>query len=93
MLMYTARLIAVTRRFNISTAATTSNSDNMPSKTLEEHVNFIIILMKLEACQDEIIPERPDLRGSQGGNIRRLSIAVELVSVPDVLIVEVSTEC
>lgn len=48
----------------------------------------VMELLDLESCENKFIPERPSLRGSEGGDIRRLSIALEMVALPDVLVLE-----
>jgi Fe-S cluster assembly ATPase SufC len=55
---------------------------------LEIRVKQVMELLDLESCENKFIPERPSLRGSEGGDIRRLSIALEMVSLPDVLVLE-----
>ncbi len=55
---------------------------------IQKRVQEIMDIMYLSHCQDILIPERPTLRGVEGGEIRRLSIALEILSMPPVLLLE-----
>mmetsp|Transcript_20657 Transcript_20657/g.29655 ORF Transcript_20657/g.29655 Transcript_20657/m.29655 type:complete len:1397 (+) Transcript_20657:61-4251(+) len=51
-----------------------------------QRVMQMLDMMELIWCKDRLITERPTMRGSIGGELRRLSIAVELINLPPVLI-------
>eukprot|EP00602_Paraphysomonas_sp_CaronLab_P005049 CAMPEP_0185030590 /NCGR_PEP_ID=MMETSP1103-20130426/17564_1 /TAXON_ID=36769 /ORGANISM="Paraphysomonas bandaiensis, Strain Caron Lab Isolate" /LENGTH=1294 /DNA_ID=CAMNT_0027565783 /DNA_START=13 /DNA_END=3894 /DNA_ORIENTATION=- len=53
-----------------------------------ERVMQILGMMELVWCKDRLIPERPTTRGNIGGELRRLSVAVEFVNLPPVLVLE-----
>jgi ABC-type multidrug transport system ATPase subunit len=65
---------------------------NLPSfertHLIQERVLDLLDLLELVWCKDRLIPERPSTRGQIGGELRRLSIAVEFITLPPVLILD-----
>jgi ABC-type multidrug transport system ATPase subunit len=69
----------------LSKAEQTEKWENMISDRVEE----VISLMDLKDVAEKIIPDRVTTpRGSLGGEIRRLSIAVEIISLPRVIVID-----
>ena len=58
------------------------------TSAVQERVMQMLHLMELVWCKDRVIMERPTMRGSLGGELRRLSIAVEFVALPPVLVLQ-----
>lgn len=55
---------------------------------VESRVNDLLEIMDLQHCKNRKIGESPSKRGVQGGELRRLTIACELVSLPLLLVLE-----
>ena len=49
-------------------------------------------MMNLWWCRDRLISERPTDRGTLGGELRRLAIAIQLVNLPPVILLEEPTD-
>lgn len=64
--------------------------DQLTKEDAQEKVNktvlYLLELMELVWCKDRVISERPSLRGNIAGELRRLSIAIEFINLPPVLI-------
>lgn len=58
------------------------------SKYIKERTDDLIELMNLGACKDRVIPSYPEMRGELGCDLRRLSIALEIVDLPPLIIVD-----
>jgi ABC-type multidrug transport system ATPase subunit len=55
---------------------------------IEERVNDLLVTMNLSKCKNRQIPEFPALRGEVGGDLRRLSIALELIDLPPLMVID-----
>lgn len=55
---------------------------------VQERVMQVLNLMGLVWCKDRIITERPTTRGTLGGELRKLSIAVEIVTLPPIVLLD-----
>jgi ABC-type multidrug transport system ATPase subunit len=55
---------------------------------VHERVMELLHVMELVWCKDRVITERPSMRGTLGGELRRLSIAVEFIALPPVLVLQ-----
>ena len=66
--------------------------EGLPKVVAREHIRKRVMqaldIMELVWCKDRMIPERPTMRGTLGGELRRLSIAVECINLPPVLILD-----
>jgi ABC-type multidrug transport system ATPase subunit len=51
-------------------------------------VSEVLELMDLTWCKSRTIGERPSVRGTLGGELRRLSIAVEIVTLPSIIVLD-----
>lgn len=63
----------------------------MPHKSKEfrnQRIKLIISLMKLEHCMNRKIPDFPPTRGELGCDLRRLSIAIEIVALPPLIVID-----
>lgn len=64
--------------------------DNLSRSEAKEKVNQIVLhlldLMELGWCKDRIISERATQRGNIAGELRRLSIAIEFINLPPILL-------
>lgn len=58
---------------------------------INTRVLHLLNLMGLTWCKDRLITERPTTRGSLGGELRKLSIAVEIVNLPPVIVLDDAT--
>ena len=61
------------------------------SKFVEERTEQLIKLLKLENSRHRVIEDYPDLRGESGFELRRLSIALEIVDLPPLIVVDEPT--
>jgi ABC-type multidrug transport system ATPase subunit len=61
-------------------------TDNI--KRVNDRVMEVLKLMGLLWCKDRLITERPTTRGTLGGELRKLSIAVEIINLPPVIILD-----
>jgi ABC-type multidrug transport system ATPase subunit len=59
---------------------------------IKERVLQIMDTMELIWCKERIIPERPSTRGNIGGELRRLSVAVEFINLPSVFLLADPTQ-
>ena len=55
-------------------------------REINDKVNAILTLMGLATVKDHVIPEDPDTRGTVGGELRRLSIAMAIFDMPAVIV-------
>lgn len=56
-----------------------------------QRVDDIITIMNLHHCKNKTIPEYPPTRGELGCDIRRLSIALEIVHLPPLIVLDEPT--
>ena len=72
------------------------NPEGLSSSAMQEfrakRVADILNIMELTWCQDRVIAERPTARGSLGGELRKMAMAVEIISLPSVIILADITE-
>jgi ABC-type multidrug transport system ATPase subunit len=61
------------------------------SLLVEERIQQLLTLMDLTKCKNRIIPHYPTLRGEEGGDIRRLSICLEIARMPPVIVIHEPT--
>jgi ABC-type multidrug transport system ATPase subunit len=59
---------------------------------IKERVLQVLDMVELVWCKERIIPERPSTRGNIGGELRRLSIAVEFINLPSVFLLADPTQ-
>lgn len=55
---------------------------------MESQVQEVLRLMDLYSIQDRVLPDDPADRGVEAGDLRRLSIAVEIVALPPLVIID-----
>jgi ABC-type multidrug transport system ATPase subunit len=67
-------------------------SSSQMASAREDRVADILEVMNLTRCKDRVIAYRPTARGSIGGELRKIAIAVEIVSLPSVIVMEDITE-
>lgn len=77
-------------RFSVSLRVRPS-SDSSASYEVDERVQQLLNIMKLQKCKNRPIPVRPPLRGEAGGDLRRLAIASEVASLPPVIVIDEPT--
>ena len=77
MLSYAARL-----RMRNSKGLSSADMNAEREKRIEDILN----IMNLSWCKDRVIAERPTARGSLGGELRKILIAVEIVALPSVML-------
>lgn len=65
-----------------------ANGRSATMKDVRERVDQLLDMMDLRACKDRVIPEYPALRGEEGGDMRRLSIAMEISGFPDLVLID-----
>jgi ATP-binding cassette, subfamily G (WHITE), eye pigment precursor transporter len=66
--------------------------EGIPMKEfIDKRTEELIDLLQLSSCRNRVIPTYPELRGELGCDIRRLSIALEIVDLPPLIIVEEPT--
>lgn len=58
------------------------------SAEISKHVDDVLELMDLHSCRKRVIPMVPDVRGAIGGELRCLSIAVEIVAMPEIIVLD-----
>jgi ABC-type multidrug transport system ATPase subunit len=58
---------------------------------IEERVQELVSIMNLTKCKNRIIPQYPTLRGEEGGDIRRLSISMEIARMPPIIVIHEPT--
>ena len=58
----------------------------------EHRIADILEVMNLTWCKDRVIAERPTARGQLGGELRKILIAVEIISLPPVILLADITE-
>lgn len=72
------------------------NSEGLSSSAMHalrmKRVADILEIMQLTWCKDRVIAERPTARGSLGGELRKMAMAVEIISLPSVIILADITE-
>lgn len=61
------------------------------SQFINQRTDELIELMNLGACKNRVIPTYPELRGELGCDLRRLSIALEIVDLPPLIVVDEPT--
>ena len=64
---------------------------NFTAAEVEQRVDDIITIMNLHRSKNKTIPEYPPTRGDLGCEIRRLSIALEIVHLPPVIVLDEPT--
>lgn len=57
-------------------------------QTINQRVDKILTIMNLQHCRSNRIPDNPTTRGIGGGELRRLSIAVEIIHLPPIIIID-----
>ena len=57
-------------------------------QTINQRVDKILTIMNLQHCRSNRIPDNPSTRGIGGGELRRLSIAVEIIHLPPIIIID-----
>jgi hypothetical protein len=63
-----------------------------PTKVnIKQRVDDIITVMNLHHCKNRRITEYPPMRGELGCDLRRLSIAIEIVHLPPLLVIDEPT--
>ena len=77
MLTYAAKL-----RLNLKVSSEELN------KVVNDRVAKIFDLMDITYCQDRIVPNRPTSRGILGGELRKLSIATEIIELTPVVVLD-----
>ena len=80
MLRYAAR-----QRMTLNTNGTRRD---VSSLEMESQVQEVLRLMDLYSIQDRVLPDDPPDRGVEAGDLRRLSIAVEIVALPPLVIID-----
>jgi ATP-binding cassette subfamily G (WHITE) protein 2 (SNQ2) len=55
---------------------------------IKKHVDDILELMELTVCRKRVIPQVPEVRGAIGGELRRVSIACEIVTKPELIVLD-----
>jgi ABC-type multidrug transport system ATPase subunit len=65
-----------------------SRPDSAAQDTALERVMFVLGIMGLHESRTKVIPERPSQLGEEGAEIQCLSIAMELLSMPRILLLE-----
>jgi len=83
MLMYSARLRIANDMFLI-----TLTSAPEAVALVKRRVDDVLEMMGLTKIKNRLIDERPQLRGELGGDLRRLSIAMEIIALPAVMILD-----
>lgn len=72
------------------------NPEGLSSSAMNEirakRVADILDIMQLTWCKDRVIAERPTARGILGGELRKMAIAVEIISLPPVIVLADITE-
>lgn len=56
--------------------------------SIDNRVQEVLTLMGLRECQHRVIPEFPPTRGELGRDLRLLSIAIEIVTLPPLIIID-----
>jgi len=64
---------------------------NATAEFLYQRVKMIVEIMKLEHCLHRKIPDYPSTRGDLGCDLRKLSIALEIVKLPLVIVIDEPT--
>ena len=64
------------------TSNTNGTRRDVSSLEMESQVQEVLRLMDLYSIQDRVLPDDPPDRGVEAGDLRRLSIAVEIVALP-----------
>lgn len=82
MLLYAARL----RCSGDDSANASSEAESM--YRMETRVNNLLEVFGLTKIKYRLIEERPQLRGELGGDLRKLSIAMEIIAQPAVMILD-----
>jgi ABC-type multidrug transport system ATPase subunit len=77
MLTYAARL-----RMNLSLP------EDEIKKIVHDRVMMIFKIMDITYCKDRVVPNRPTSRGVLGGELRKLSIATEIINFTPVIILD-----
>ena len=93
MLLYSARLQFKTSQTQWAASSPPDVSrDTHPGSAVQDtalaRVKFALDIMGLRECQSKVIPERPSKLGEEGAEIQCLSIAMELLSMPPILVLE-----
>lgn len=66
-----------------------STLDSMAwQQVVNERVDNILTIMNLQHCRSNRIADSPATRGIGGGELRRLSIAVEIIHLPPIIIID-----
>lgn len=55
---------------------------------IRTRVQELLDIMNLNACRDRIIPEYPSMRGEAGGDLKKLSIAIEIAALPPIIVLD-----
>ena len=80
----------LTVRESLRYAAELRLKENLPAETKEKRVQKILDMLGLEAVADTIVGDE-NSRGISGGQVKRLSIGVEIVSLPDLIFLDEPT--
>ena len=57
----------------------------------EARVNLLIDMLKLQPCEHSLVGDKENFRGISGGQMKRLSIAVEMVTLPKLIFLDEPT--
>ena len=80
MLHYAARL-----RMTVNTDGTRRH---VSSEEVANRVNEVLALMDLTLLKEKILPDDPPDRGVEAGELRRLSIALEIIALPPLVVID-----
>lgn len=80
MLRYSAKLKMKPRNGKAATAL-----------EVEERINDLLVTLNISKCRSRRIPMQPETRGEVGADLRRLSIAMELVDLPPLMVIDEPT--
>jgi len=80
----------LTVRESLRFAAELRLKETLPAEAKEKRVQKILDMLGLEAVADTIVGDE-NTRGISGGQVKRLSIAVEIVSLPDLIFLDEPT--
>lgn len=58
------------------------------SVAVAERVNDLLTIMNLTKCKDRVIDVYPNMRGEEGSDLRRLSIALEIADLPPLIVLD-----
>lgn len=67
------------------------SSDSSAVTEVDERVQQLINIMKLQKCKNRLIPVHPEMRGEAGADLRRLAIALEIANLPPLIVIDEPT--